>query len=131
MRTGLLKFAILSISLCLFILRTEASEKVSFNRDIRPILADRCFAYHGPDAEFREADLRLDLKESALAVITPKKSNKSEFVERISSSAPELQMPPAEFNKPLSKEQIQLPRQWGPVPMGRTSEHIEGNSRLS
>jgi len=107
-----LKFLVVIISLCLLNLRAEGIEKVSFNRDIRPILADRCFACHGPDAESREAELRLDLKESAQAVITPHKSKQSELVERILSTDPDLKMPPAEFGKPLDNRQIQLLEQW-------------------
>ncbi len=112
MRINPLLFLVVVIALCLSNLRTEASEKVSFNRDIRPILADRCFACHGPDAESREADLRLDLKESALAVITPQKSKQSELVERILSTDPDLKMPPVEFDKPLDQRQIKLLEQW-------------------
>ena len=120
MREKPLGFLTVLVLLSLFNLRAEATEKVSFNRDIRPILSDRCFACHGPDAESREADLRLDLKESALVVVLPGKTGHSEFLERVMSTDSDSQMPPAEFNKPLDKQQKELLKQW--VKQGGTWE---------
>ena len=79
-----------------------------FNRDIRPILADRCYACHGPDSGTREADLRLDTEkgshESAIVTGDP---DSSELVRRISSDDVEERMPPPAAKKPpLTKEEI-------------------------
>ena len=89
-----------------------ASEDVDFNRDIRPILSNNCFQCHGPDAEHREADLRLDVEEDAkLAAIVPGDLD-SELISRITSEDPDSVMPPPESGKSLDGEQIELLRQW-------------------
>ncbi len=99
--------ALLSLS------RLQAAE-VQFNRDIRPILSDNCFACHGPDAKHREAELRLDLRESALEkqAIVPGKPQESQLLERVRSSDPDAIMPPPSSHKKLSAEQIKLLEQW-------------------
>ena len=83
---------------------SAASEGVSFTRDIRPILSDTCFACHGPDPEKREADLRLDIAESAVdsGAISPGKLDESEVWIRINSSDPDVIMPPPESHEKLS-----------------------------
>src|SRR6187401_3207540 len=91
-----------------------ADDAPGFNRDIRPILADKCYACHGPDSGTRKADLRLDTEtgshESAIAVGDP---DSSELVRRVSSDDPDERMPPAAAKKPpLTKEQIELVRKW-------------------
>jgi hypothetical protein len=89
-------------------------ETPRFNRDIRPILADRCFACHGPDSGTRQADLRLDTPEGAHEwAIVPGKPEASEVLTRVSSTDPEVRMPPAEAKKPpLSAREIELLRKW-------------------
>ena len=86
----------------------------SFNRDIRPILANTCFACHGPDSGTREADLRLDTEAgSHESVIIPGDADSSEFIRRISSDDPDERMPPASSKKPpLTKAQIELLTRW-------------------
>ncbi|MGI9458257.1 MAG: PSD1 and planctomycete cytochrome C domain-containing protein [Aeoliella sp.] len=86
----------------------------TFNRDIRPLLSDRCFVCHGPDAGAREADLRLDLVEHATAsVIVPGSALQSEMYARITADDPDLRMPPVESNKePLSAQEAELIRGW-------------------
>lgn len=86
----------------------------SYNRDIRPILSDRCFACHGPDAGTREADLRLDTEAGAhLMAIVPGDAEGSELMNRLVTDDPDVQMPPAASKKPpLTPEQIELIRRW-------------------
>jgi hypothetical protein len=86
--------------------------EIHFNRDIRPILSETCFHCHGPDRATREADLRLDQQESAMAVIVPGQVDASELVSRISSSDPDLQMPPPDCGKELSPQQHSLLLRW-------------------
>jgi len=96
----------------------SADGGIVFDRDIRPILADKCFACHGPDAEELKADLRLDLRDSATkdrdghAVIVPGKPEKSELVKRIFANDEFTVMPPPETNKPLSAKEKRLLKQW-------------------
>ncbi|MFN3192336.1 MAG: DUF1553 domain-containing protein [Aureliella sp.] len=87
---------------------------LQYNRDIRPILADHCFACHGLDEASREADLRLDQREAAVesGVIVPGEAQSSEMIARILSEDADLVMPPPELKKPLSEEQIELLRRW-------------------
>ena len=91
----------------------ESVAAVDFSRDIRPILSDNCFHCHGPDAEHREADLRLDVREGALvdlggyAAIVPGDSGKSELLSRLLSEDPDELMPPPDSDKELTKEQIE------------------------
>ena len=97
---------------------TRAATPIEFNRDIRPILADKCFACHGPDSASREADLRLDLEEQAkadrggYAVVVPKNIDESALVQRITSEEESERMPPHETGKPLAPKEIELLKQW-------------------
>jgi hypothetical protein len=88
---------------------------IDFNRDIRPILSDTCFACHGPDPAQRKAGLRFDNKEGAFAkagVIVPGDSLNSRLIKRIAASDPEMRMPPAGSERTLSAKQIELLRRW-------------------
>ncbi len=87
---------------------------VQFNRDIRPILTENCFACHGPDATARAADLRLDIREEAIdgGAIDPGAFETSPFWERITSTDPDSVMPPPHSHKSLTDEQKLLLRQW-------------------
>jgi hypothetical protein len=92
--------------------------RVEFNRDVRPILADKCFACHGPDASHRKASLRLDTEEGAKAdlggyrVVAPGKPEESELIARITSAEKAQRMPPAKSGKQLAKAEIELLRRW-------------------
>jgi len=90
------------------------ADAVSFNRDIRPILSDNCFYCHGPDASHRQADLRLDLRDEALAAnaIVPGKPAESSIVSRINSTDPDELMPPPESHKKLDARQKALLTRW-------------------
>ncbi len=92
----------------------RADESLGYNRVIRPILAENCFACHGPDSASRKADLRLDRREVAVdtGAIVPGKPDESELVKRITSTDPETQMPPAASHKKLSEEQKSLLVKW-------------------
>lgn len=85
---------------------------VDFDRDIRPILSDRCYLCHGPDAATREADLRLDLRKDALNVLTPGNPDDSELLRRIMSDDSDEVMPPPSSNLSVSKKEKQLITQW-------------------
>ncbi|MCA9121862.1 MAG: PSD1 domain-containing protein [Planctomycetaceae bacterium] len=87
--------------------------EVNFQRDVRPILSDKCFFCHGPDEAHREADLRLDVAEMALAAaIVPGKPDESELIARVSSTDPDTQMPPPDSGKSLTKDEIELLKSW-------------------
>ncbi len=90
------------------------AETVSFNRDIRPLLSDNCFHCHGPDANHRQADLRLDIRDEAVAAgaIVPGEPAESLLVERLHETDPELVMPPPESHKKLTPKQKQLLARW-------------------
>ncbi|MGE3314042.1 MAG: PSD1 and planctomycete cytochrome C domain-containing protein [Planctomycetaceae bacterium] len=97
---------------------SKLPEVIEFNRDIRPILSDRCFACHGPDKNKREAELRLDTREGLLGVdghpgtVVPGKLDASELWRRVTSESPEERMPPAKFGKELSEQERALLRRW-------------------
>ena len=101
-------------------LLTAASgvEKVQFNRDIRPLLSDKCFYCHGPDKNHREADRRLDLREEALKehegirAIVPGKPEASELVTRIFAADPDDVMPPPKAHKDITPAQKDLLKRW-------------------
>ncbi len=92
------------------------ASKISFNKDIRPILSDKCFFCHGPDAANRQADLRLDDRAVAVeqaAAIRPDQPDASPILERILSEDPDLQMPPPHSKlDPITPEELQKLRNW-------------------
>ncbi|MEQ1838966.1 MAG: DUF1549 domain-containing protein, partial [Verrucomicrobiales bacterium] len=95
-----------------------AGPKLSFNRDIRPILSENCFACHGFDGKKREADLRLDTAEGASAdlggykAIVPGDPAKSEVWTRILSDDPDEVMPPPKSHKTLTEAQRGTLKRW-------------------
>ena len=100
--------------LCPVTLFAGETEPLTFNRDIRPVLASKCFACHGPDESHREADLRLDQRESAInfGALVPGSPEESELLRRILSDNPDERMPPPEAGAPLSKQQKRRFRDW-------------------
>jgi hypothetical protein len=88
--------------------------EISFNRDIRPILSENCFYCHGQDANKRKADLRLDVRDAALAknAFIPGNPDESELVKRLVSSDPDEIMPPPDSHRSLSDSQRALLRNW-------------------
>jgi mono/diheme cytochrome c family protein len=91
-----------------------AEAPLTYNRDIRPILVDKCFACHGPDSAARKADLRLDQRDQAVerSAIVPGNPDGSEMLRRILSTDPDEQMPPPVTKKTLSAVEIAKLRQW-------------------
>jgi hypothetical protein len=99
-----------------------AAEEINFNRDIRPLLSDRCFHCHGPDEEDRKSHLRLDkpdgpespfIERKGVVAIHKGKPEKSELWFRISSEDPDEVMPPPDSTKKaLTKDEIELFRKW-------------------
>src|SRR5690606_33014157 len=96
-------------------------DDVSYNLHIRPILSDNCFACHGPDANKREAGLRLDLAEEAYKslkenpdahAIVPGSPKSSEAFLRMITEDSSLMMPPPESNLQLTEREIRLIRKW-------------------
>lgn len=91
---------------------------VDFDREIRPILSDHCFACHGPDEHQRKSGLRLDLPEGLFSAkgkvtpVVPGRSDASELMRRVLTSDPEDAMPPPKSGKALTPEQIVNLRQW-------------------
>ncbi|WP_425399361.1 PSD1 and planctomycete cytochrome C domain-containing protein [Aeoliella sp.] len=92
--------------------------RVTFSRDVLPILSDACFQCHGPDEGSREADLRLDQEESVkldrgdYAAVVPKDLSRSELWNRITTTDDSMQMPPASLHRKLTQQQIETIRQW-------------------
>src|SRR5918996_963080 len=93
--------------------------RIDFNRDIRPLLSDRCFRCHGPDSAKRKAKLRLDIREGVFrkmnagwAIVKPRDPDKSELVRRISSEDVEEMMPPGESNLSLTEAEKALLKRW-------------------
>ncbi len=93
----------------------DAADSLDFNRDIRPILADKCFLCHGPDAKDLKGGLRIDLRDavtepadSGEVAIVPGDPNTSELIRRIITDDEDLKMPPAETRKTVSPEELEL-----------------------
>ena len=109
----------LSFILSIALISVTFSQEVVFNRDIRPILSNKCFFCHGPDEKTREADLRLDTREGALedrdgfSAIVPGKPDDSELIYRIAEATGDEAMPPPHAKKEsLTKEEVALFRRW-------------------
>ena len=100
------------------LLSADSTDKLDYNRDIRPILSDKCFYCHGPDPEHREADLRLDTAEGATAdlgdyhAIVPGDLEASEAIYRITTDDEDDLMPPPKSGKSLTKAEIDLLKKW-------------------
>jgi hypothetical protein len=119
---GLTILAVFTVLSCKETSRSSAAlEAVDYNIHIRPILSDRCFKCHGPDANARKANLRLDTPEGALAAlkdnpsahaIVPGKPELSEVYLRISSSDTAAVMPPVKSNLKLTTGEIELIKKW-------------------
>jgi len=116
-------FLILSFLSCLSLSaraqRPSTTDPLIFDRDIRPVLSDKCFQCHGPDEEKRQRKLRLDVRAIATGklasgkiAIVPGSLEKSELVRRITTDDPDEHMPPAESHKSLSRHEVELLKRW-------------------
>jgi hypothetical protein len=92
---------------------------VDFARDVRPVLAAKCFACHGPDEKHRMAGVRLDVRESALGkgaggarILVPGRPAESSLITRIVHKSPALRMPPAASGKSLSPKETAILKAW-------------------
>ena len=109
---------VLSLIIAIGLASKLPAQEILFNRDIRPILSDACFPCHGPDAKNRQADLRFDLPESALAMrdgrraIVAGEPKQSELIRRVLSRDPDEQMPPPGSGHAVSAKEIELLRKW-------------------
>lgn len=104
---------IVSASMALLCAAAEADDGVEFNRDVRAILSEHCFECHGPDADNREADLRLDLEADAhLSAIVSGDAAGSPLFDRITSDDADVIMPPTSAKKPLSRKQVDVLKRW-------------------
>jgi uncharacterized protein DUF1553/uncharacterized protein DUF1549/concanavalin A-like lectin/glucanase superfamily protein/cytochrome c len=99
---------------------SPVERRIDYNWDVRPILSDYCFRCHGPGAESRQANLRLDTPEGAYSAlrrpgtfaIVPGKPEESQLIVRVSHANPAVRMPPQVANKVLSAEQVEILRTW-------------------
>ena len=111
-------FVVVSLLSGSFVESTLAAEPVDFNRDIRPILSDNCFECHGPDAEQRQTELRLDTRDGLFrktdehSSVVPGDLAKSELFRRITSSDPDERMPPDDSGRKLTAEQVSAVKKW-------------------
>ena len=125
LRTRLAIFALVVLGIILAIctlptpLNAVAVKSIQFGRDVRPILSDRCFGCHGPDANKRKAGLRLDTAEGAYAAlksghraIVPGDLAKSALAMRISSDDSDEVMPPPTLKRPLTESERGILLRW-------------------
>src|SRR5687767_10965399 len=113
LRRSLLTVPIVVLA-CAQFLRADVPipQTIDFNRDVRPILSDNCFACHGFDANKRKADLRLDVEDGIKGVVVAGKPGVSEVVKRITHKDPDEMMPPPESGKALTARQIAILTKW-------------------
>tara|TARA_R110000850_G_scaffold96999_12_gene202676 strand:- start:839 stop:3922 length:3084 start_codon:yes stop_codon:yes gene_type:complete len=110
-------FAAAAVSLVLST-SLHAEEKLDFNRDVRPILSDKCYHCHGPDEEAREGDFRLDVEAEAKKkfdgyfAIVPGNAEDSEVYYRISTDDDNDLMPPSKSKREMTDEQKEIIRRW-------------------
>jgi len=92
----------------------SADESIDYAKDIKPILSNSCYSCHGPDEVSRQADLRLDDRDVALAsAIVPGSADSSELIARVISDDPDTQMPPPDSKRPqLTSKQVAMLSKW-------------------
>ena len=118
--TRLVKFARMMVPGVILALQLSAAPPVDFGRDIRPILSDRCFTCHGPDAANRQAGLRFDIEDGAKKargarppVIVAGDVAASEILKRVAPADPAMRMPPPySDHKPLTETEVATLKAW-------------------
>lgn len=97
----------------------QVARQIDFQREVRPILSDKCFSCHGPDSKAKGIKLRLDTEDSARAdlgrgrfAVVPGDPSRSELAKRISHSDPSMRMPPVDSGKTLTAGEIQTLTEW-------------------
>jgi hypothetical protein len=100
--------------LSLLISTAVIADDLDFNRDIRPILSENCYACHGPDEKARKAELRLDDRQAAIdaGAFVPGKVDESELVSRVNSLDPDAVMPPTDSKFSLTAEEKKRLSDW-------------------
>ena len=118
-KTPIKDLATVCLAACYMSAAVAAEDRVDYNRDIRPILADNCYRCHGPDGRQREAGLRLDVDsvvgqrlESGHFAIVPGKPGQSALLTRIQTSDPGQRMPPTDSGKTLTPREMSLLERW-------------------
>ena len=118
-RMSLAAFLLMAVPLSLFAEAANRPEKIDFNRQIKPLLSDRCYKCHGPDEAARKAKLRLDQKEGGfkklddgMFVVKPGDLASSEVYRRITATDPDDLMPPPKSNLSLNTEEIASIKRW-------------------
>ena len=101
-----------TVSLFAAVQENPSADTIDFDRQIKPILSDRCFTCHGPDAAQRRGDLRLDEEASAREVISAGDPDDSELYLRIVSDDESERMPPLKSGLSINKEEAELLRKW-------------------
>src|SRR3954452_23338564 len=104
--------AAVSAGFCMFLSVAAAPAPVSFGREVRPLLSDKCFKCHGPDDKTRAANFRLDIQEGALTKIKPGDPAGSRLYIRVSNEKPALRMPPPQSGIKLTPAEVDTLKRW-------------------
>ncbi|MGB0582342.1 MAG: c-type cytochrome domain-containing protein, partial [Limisphaerales bacterium] len=110
--------SVIAAAIAVAMIPAQVRGKVDFNRDIKPILSNKCFTCHGPDQDERKAGLRLDLRDGAVgtdakkSVIVEGKPELSELIRRVTTSDEDDIMPPADQGKRLTAREVRLLDGW-------------------
>lgn len=103
------KLTTIVVALCVTSIAGGEEQKLDFGRDIRPILSDACYHCHGPDADAREAELRLDDRD---AVMTAGILKSGTMLERLTSDDPYVRMPPPDSKRRLKPQDRKTLQRW-------------------
>ncbi len=101
-----------SILLVIAVCHPAWSQSIDFNRQVKPVLSDRCFPCHGPDANQRATEWRLDELTEMEHVLSPGQPDSSLLIQRMESPDEAEKMPPPDSNLTLSDDEIKILRQW-------------------